>query len=226
MTQVYVVVEGQTEESFVNAVLAPKLEYRGVYLRPKLLGTSGHRGGNVNYSRVKRDVTTLLKQNKQAYCTTLIDLYGLGPGFPGTAADPSRIAGDKASQIAQAIKEDIIATLGDNSRADIRFMPYIQQYEFEGLPFSDPAALAKGISQRQLASRFQEVRAAFATPEDINNSPQTAPSKRILQIYSSYQKPLHGVLAAKAMGLDIIRRECPRFKAWVSKLEALAESAP
>ncbi|MGC9260278.1 MAG: DUF4276 family protein [Phycisphaerae bacterium] len=102
----------------------------------------------------------------------------------------------------------------------------MQQYEFEGLLFSDPVALAEGIFQPQLRNKFKDIRAEFKTPEDINDSPQTAPSKRILQFYPPYQKPLHGVLAAKAMGLETIRRECPRFNAWVSTLEALADSGP
>ena len=229
MTRVHVVVEGLTEETFVSDVLAPELRCRGVSLRPKLLGTSGHQGGNVTYARVKRDVTALLKQDRQAYCTTLIDLYGLGHGFPGSApipiGIPSRPEADRASQIEQAVKNDIIATLGENWRADIRFIPYIQQYEFEGLLFSSPVALAQGISQPQLVNKFEAVRAAFATPEEINDSPRTAPSKRILQFHPPYQKPLHGVLAVKAMGLATIRRECPRFNAWVSRLEALGTGA-
>ena len=66
MTRVNIVVEGQTEETFVNEVLAPALGYRGVYLTPRLLGTPGKQGGNVNYARVRRDVTAFLKQDKQA----------------------------------------------------------------------------------------------------------------------------------------------------------------
>jgi hypothetical protein len=225
MTRVNIVVEGQTEETFLKEVLAPALGYRGVYLTPRLLGAPGKQGGKVNYARVKRDVTAFLKQEKHAYCTTLIDLYGMGSGFPGSvpipSGVPSRPEPGRASQIEQAVKSDIISTLGDNFRADIRFIPYIQQYEFEGLLFSSPVALAQGISRPQLAKQFRDIREEFNTPEDINDSPHTAPSKRILQIHPPYQKPLHGVLAAKAMGLATIRRECPRFNAWVSKLEAL-----
>lgn len=221
MTRVNIVVEGQTEETFVNEVLAPALGYRGVYLTPRLLGAPGKQGGKVNYARVRMDVSAFLKQDKQAYCTTLIDLYGLGSGFPGNETIPCRPETGRASQIEQAVKNDIISTLGDNWRADIRFIPYIQQYEFEGLLFSDPVALAQGISQPQLAKQFRDIREEFNTPEDINDSPHTAPSKRILQIHQPYQKLLHGVLAAKAMGLKTIRHECPRFNAWVSRLEAL-----
>ena len=53
MTRVYIVVEGQTEESFVNEVLAPALASRRVYLYPVLLGG---KGGRVNYARVQEDI--------------------------------------------------------------------------------------------------------------------------------------------------------------------------
>ena len=31
---------------------------------------------------MKRDVFVLLKQDRGAYCSTMVDLYGLGAGFP------------------------------------------------------------------------------------------------------------------------------------------------
>lgn len=219
MTRVHVIVEGQTEESFVNEVLAPELGWRGVYLTPCRLGTFGHRGGNVTYRRVESHVVKLLRQDKGAYCTMLFDLYGLGDGFSANTPVPSDAC--RATQIERGLMADIIAAHGDDLRADVRLIPYFQKYEFEGLLFSDPEKLAHAISQPQLQSEFQSIRAKFKTPEEINDSPETAPSKRILRYCPSYQKPYDGVLAAKAIGLAIIRRECPRFNAWITRLESL-----
>lgn len=218
MTRVNIVVEGQTEETFVKEILAPALGYKGVYANARLLGRPGHQGGRVNYARVKTDVAAFLKQDTQAYCTTLLDLYGLGKGFPGSLSSPA--------DIERVMKADLHAALGHRWRADVRFIPYVQRYEFEGLLFSNPAALAAGMSRPHLSAAFQEIRAGFQTPEDINDSPQTAPSKRILRLHPPYQKPTHGVLAAKAIGLEIIRRECPRFAAWVKQLESLGRQDP
>ena len=61
----------------------------------------------------------------------------------------------------------------------------------------------------------------FNTPEEINNSPVTAPSKRILQLFKGYDKPMHGALAALEIGLDNIRKECALFNKWLLTLEAL-----
>lgn len=66
------------------------------------------------------------------------------------------------------------------------------------------------------------VRQQFTTPEEINDSPHTAPSKRIEKLYSAYDKPVHPLLAARDMGLEAICRECDLFNNWLKKLEGLA----
>ena len=63
MARVYIVVEGSTEESFVNQVLAPALWSRQVYFTPLIIGSPGHQGGNVKYVRVKKEVLAQLKQD-------------------------------------------------------------------------------------------------------------------------------------------------------------------
>ena len=92
-------------------------------------------------------------------------------------------------------------------------------HEFEGLLFSDPDRFARGIGRRDLTSDFQEIRDEFQSPEEINDSPDTAPSKRVRYLFEGYEKPLMGVLAVEAIGLDAIRAECPLFSGWIRKLE-------
>jgi len=94
-------------------------------------------------------------------------------------------------------------------------------YEFEGLLFSDPKKFAEGISERGFTAKFQDVRDQFGSPEEINDSKETAPSKRIKIIYPGYEKPLYGSLAALEIGLRIIRQECSLFNSWLCQLERL-----
>jgi hypothetical protein len=94
-------------------------------------------------------------------------------------------------------------------------------HEFEGLLFSDCEAFGRGIGRPDLENRFRQVRDAFETPEDINDSPITAPSKRVEEIVPGYEKPLLGVLAILEIGLQTIRAECPHFASWLNKLESL-----
>jgi hypothetical protein len=218
MTRVYIVVEGQTEESFVNEVLAPTLTARRIYVYPILLGG---KGGYTSYARVRKDVLRQLKQDISAYCSTLIDFYGLGKDFPGTPLPPNLSNLQKVTNIEQAVSEDIIAQ-APGLRPGVRFIPHLQLHEFEGLLFSDPAAFARGINQSNLAGQFQSIREGFPTPEDIDDGPATAPSKRVLRLCGSYRKVLNGTQAAKTVGVEAMRRECPHFREWLERLEQLA----
>ncbi|PZR33574.1 MAG: hypothetical protein DI524_17080, partial [Ectopseudomonas oleovorans] len=55
----------------------------------------------------------------------------------------------------------------------------------------------------------------------INNSPVTAPSKRIEALIADYQKPLMGTLAALEVGLDVMRARCALFNDWLTRIESL-----
>jgi hypothetical protein len=223
MVRVYVVVEGPTEESFVNNILAPFLWERRIFLTPIIVGVPGQKGGRTNYARVKKDVLMLLNQDRTAYCSTMLDFCGLGNGFPSMPLPGNLRNLDKVIRIEQAVKADIVAQVA-NLRADVRFLPYIQLHEYEALLFSDPAAFARGIYQPNLAKPFQNIRSKFPTPEDINDGPNTAPSKRVIQLHPPYRKPLYGTLAALEIRLDTMRGECPHFREWVEWLENLASS--
>jgi hypothetical protein len=220
VTRVKVAVEGPTEESFVKDVLAHALWPRQVFLIPIILGVPGHKGGRISYARVKKDVLVLLKQERTAYCSTMLDFYGLGHGFPGTPLPPELPSAEKATRLERAMKADICEQIPD-LRPDVRFLPYLQLHEYEGLLFSDPAAFATGIGQEHLAQPFQTVRDEFATPEDINDDPNTAPSKRVRHAYPGYQKVMDGTLGARSVGVDNMRRECPHFRERIERLEAL-----
>jgi len=216
--RVYVIVEGQTEESFVRQVLASALWPYEVYVTPILLGRTG---GKPNYARVKKDVVAQLKQDRTAYCSTMLDLYGLGVDFPGISLPGNLQNIQKVVRIEQAVKADIVATVSANLRPDLRFQPYLQLHEYEGLLFSDPAEFARGIGQPQLTHQFQTIRDGFATPEDINDNIHTAPSKRVLGVYPAYRKVLDGVLAAQSVGVDTMRQECAHFREWLAWFESL-----
>ena len=95
-------------------------------------------------------------------------------------------------------------------------------YEFEGLLFSDVDVFATQIDfPRDSVAALRAVRERFTTPEDINDNYETAPSRRIASVIPRYDKRLHGPILAEGIGLDRIRTECPRFDAWVRRLESL-----
>jgi hypothetical protein len=60
-------------------------------------------------------------------------------------------------------------------------------------------------------------------PEEINESPQTAPSKRIIKYLPQYegQKAQVGPLVAEDIGLYRLRENCNHFDEWLLKLEKI-----
>lgn len=220
MVRVHIICEGQTEETFTKELLEPHFTAMEIYLLPSLIGKPGHKGGVVKFERLLIDIRNRLRGDPTAYCTTFFDFYALPPDFPGKVAAASQtIIQDKAKTIGDQLAEALKRELGDNLVR--RFIPYVQMYEFEALLFSDCQGFARGIDQLHHSETLQKIRDDFASPEEINDSPITAPSKRIEVIVPSYQKPLYGTLAALEIGLKTMRQECLLFDAWLKSLEAL-----
>ncbi len=205
MTRIAIVVEGQTEREFVSKVLAPSLWERQVYLYPSLLGPSG---GDVSVDRLAADMVSVL--TSYDYVTSLVDFYG----FRG-----------KGSLTIDALEERINEEVNRRIRrpeVQRRVFAYVQSHEFEGLLFSDVSAFVRAlIVPNEIIAELETVRSQFPTPEDINDSCITAPSKRIENLIPRYDKQANGFLIAQEIGLSVIRRECPRFNAWVTRLESL-----
>lgn len=59
----------------------------------------------------------------------------------------------------------------------------------------------------------------FETPEDINNTPETAPSSRLIAAVTGYDKVLYGTMLAEETGLTTIRSRCPLFNSWIERVE-------
>lgn len=136
MKRVLILVEGQTEETFVRDVLAPHFITRNVALTPKILVTrrvksGGHfKGGVVNYAQVKRELHLLLADTGAERITTMLDYYGLPEDFPGLAGRPSGTCYQRVEHVERAFQADI---------AHPRFLPYLALHEFEALLFTEPA---------------------------------------------------------------------------------------
>ena len=226
MIRLNMIVEGQTEETFARDVLTPHLARREVYVSARCVETGRRRGrhwrgGLRDYARPRRDIQSWLKedQNSDARFTTMFDVYALPCEFPGF---------DQASGLPDAYRRvELLEQRLANDIGDWRFLPYLQLHEFEALLFADPAKFAVFYPGRDAhVAALTEVAAAFATPELIDDGDTTAPSKRILEEFSDYEKIAAGVEIAQAVGLEAMRTQCPHFAAWLSALEALAQLAP
>jgi hypothetical protein len=229
LIRLHILVEGQTEESFVNRILAPELGAHDIFADAHRITTGRRygrlfRGGLLDYEHLARDLMLWMKQdqNEDSWFTTMIDLYRLPINFPGHAATPRGSAVlARVARLEAEFGRDMTARLGDRPLSR-RLLPYIQLHEFEALLFSDPSAFLEAFPDNQTAvDRLTSIRAQFDNPEEIDETPGRAPSQRILDILPDYQKPVAGVLIAQRIGLPAMRRECPHFNEWLKRLLAL-----
>ena len=218
MKRLNITSEGYAEEKFVNDILRPHLIQFDVYATTRKIRTSqGYRGGYTGYGKAKFDIERWIKEDSTAWHTTFIDLYGLDDKFPGYTSGKLLPPLEKVQHMEQAFGASINFP---------RFIPYIQLHEFEALLFSAPQVMEEylGLYNPLPAGCFQNIRAHYSTPEEINDSAIRAPSKRILSLCQGmYSKVDDGILLLKEIGLDTLRNECPHFNEWLNKLENLPE---
>lgn len=220
--KLFIYVEGQEAELFVNRVLRGHLRPFGVIVQKPILAATSFRisgeneadvsvGGVTNYASIRDDILNQFATDEIEVAdvlTTLIDLYALPPSFPGYARGLS--GGRKAGNIELEWKADI-------GRAN--FFPYIQVHEFEALVLTRPSVLNEYYPEH--ASGIEKLRndcASFRTPEDINDTKETSPSHRILDSVPTYQK-IDGFRHLQDIGLPELKAHCPRFKAWIEQCE-------
>lgn len=224
---IHVLCEGQTEQGFVKEVLGPYLMTKGIAGVKGILITTNKkknaRGGMMTYSHAATDLNLLQHTKKDGeyeyhIFTTMFDLYALPDDFPGYSE--TRDIGNpyiRVESLEKCFAEDI---------KDTRFIPYIQLHEFESLLFCGIDYLIgyyPDCAKRceQLMKDLEEV----GNPELINNSPETAPSKRIIKaiegdkrVRYNYNKPATGKAVTKDIGIDELRNKCKHFNDWIEKL--------
>ncbi len=220
-----IIVEGQTEETFVNLTLKPYLSRFSIGVSARVVTTkkergTKYRGGLSTYFKAKRDISLWIKQdrNPDVRFTTMFDLYGLPPDYPGYKSAAAR---DDPYQRVEALED----ALG-NDISDQRFIPYIQLHEFEALILSDPRQLDSQFDNRADGiARLVTMVSQFPSPEHINDNANTAPSKRIIREIPEYEgrKASAGPIVTEKIGLSTLRSKCSHFAGWLDKLESLGE---
>lgn len=221
MVNLMIIVEGYTEQDFVNRILAPHLGSYGVWAVAPLIGRSGHKGGDVRFDRLKADAQKFLSQQADTYITLFFDFYGIG-SWPGLEKARGAKTPAQKSKLLCESTHDEIRNLFSNLRTVERFIPYFSMHEFEALLFSAPKTLAQELNVA--LHDIESILDTCGEPENINDSKLTAPSKRLEQLRSGYQckKRDNNIRIAQAIGLATMRRHCPLFDAWVRRLENLA----
>ena len=213
MIRVNVFVEGQTEETFVRELLYPHFHQQDIYLNPILVKTSSTgKGGVVSYEKIKPQLNRKCLEDSSAFVTTMFDLYALPKDFQGKNSLPNT---NDPFQKVEYLEQQMGRDIGHQN-----FIPNLLLHEFEGLLYSNPQAFLGWFNQ-SIVDILQNERDSFPSPEHINESPITAPPKRIEKCCSVYDKPLHGSAIAIDIGLDVIRQHCQHFDQWLTRLEKI-----
>ncbi len=212
MKMVYIYCEGPTEESFINTILYPYFFNIGIVVVPiicstKRTATRKYKGGVQEYGKIKYELTKLCKSHKHAYVTTMFDYYAMPTDTPGI--DCFEVDLQKRMRI---IEETINSDIGESN-----CIFHLNLHEFEALLFSHPASFAL-IADNDIVGKLQEIRDSYETPEHINNSVETAPSKRIASLIPHYAKVRNGTLLSEDIGIDTMLAECPHFREWVESI--------
>lgn len=221
MIRLNITAEGFSEERFIADIIRPHLINFNVYTEVRKVLTNRKlrkRGGIVGYGKFKNDVTQWFRECPDVYHSTFIDLYGLNTDFPGHQTTKGLQPYQRIVEMERLLKEDLRFRF---------FIPYIQLHEFEALLFADTVKMEDWLSlyNKLPTNCFSNIRNSVpdANPELINNSPETAPSKRILQLCNTYDKVDDGVLILKEIGLNTLRKECSHFNNWLTQLENLGK---
>ena len=225
MKIINIIVEGRTEEAFVNEALRDHFARfeKYVYCRKILTGwdSKGNKpskGGLSNYMKFRNDVTRWIVENdgrNDVFFSSFIDLYA----FPKDKRSPY-------SKEIQGIKEPYakVLALENALKADINcpfFIPYIQLHEFETFILVAPERLKIMYPDKTGKINLLKKEIADLNVEYINDTPQKAPSKRIIKYISEYkaQKAQVGPLVAADIGIKALRKACRHFDEWMTTIE-------
>lgn len=135
MNRLLIGVEGQTEEEFVNEVLAGHLYTRGyTSVGARLLGNARQRrrrGGIRAWQSVRSDLLKHLKEDSGSLVGLMVDYFAMpstgNREWPGRAAAQSLPTEQKADVIHLALREDLkMVAQGEGLDIDLsRFVPYV-----------------------------------------------------------------------------------------------------
>lgn len=89
--EIIAIVEGRTEQIFIEQVLQPYLSRKKIYIHATQISKAGEKGGDVKFIRAQRDIGNHLKQRSDSYVCTFFDYYGLKewPGLDRIRQDTS-----------------------------------------------------------------------------------------------------------------------------------------
>lgn len=221
MKHLYIIVEGPTELEFINRILIPYFNSKGI--RSHIQGIKiTMSGGGHGFNNIKHFVNTIkpvLNYNNKPIITTLIDYFKLNSEtkLPGFLECSEKLTIDKKIECLENKLNNIVQEIKPYNY----FIPYIQKHEMETLMFANPND-GFSLENNKIKNAVLEICKLYPNIEDINGTEIGAPSKRLEAIYKSdnkkYQKIIDGIDIVELTGIEKIIEKCPRFRNWIENL--------
>lgn len=218
MKRLIIICEGPTEYQFSNQSLRPHFLSKEIDISTPYPKWSG--GGDIDWNKLKVDINLHLKSDRKAFVTTFIDLYGLSKPSNYPRWEEAEKANGNIFKKVEILEKAILESIDDDLR--YRLIPNFVIHEFEGLLFNDISFFDDLLELNEYKDRSKLISTIdrYVNPELINDSPQTAPSKRLENNFlKNYVKTDFGVRLAVNIGLNNIRTKCLHFDEWITKLE-------
>ncbi|MDX6284036.1 MAG: hypothetical protein QOH03_5107 [Kribbellaceae bacterium] len=215
--QIAILVEGQTESAFVTEILAPYLQSFGAYVTPVIVKTARladgttYKGGGMVWKHYQEDLLRLLGASHYRCVSILVDFYAYPRNAPGVDCCSRPHQPRRCTEV----REQAMAEVIGNSR----FVPHVVLHEFETW------VIAAAVGARSLLGDVSVAKALRAEADSVggdvellNDSRETAPSKRVLRRWADYDKVIDGIEVIREAGLEAVMDRCPGLNAWVKEL--------
>lgn len=225
MNELVVIVEGETEQTFVRDQLAAHLALHNTTAWPVLSGRNRNHGGVKKWEVARKDIIRTLGEGR--YCSTMFDYYAMPKDWPGRTDAVTESWEKRANIVEGMILEDIAKSMGSSFDPKY-FVPYVQLHEFEALAFADIDVLASVLaplgnySEPVIAEQLRTILTMAVYPEAINDGYETCPSRRITKIVPAYKKRAMGPIVTQRIGIESLRKKCVHFGGWLTRLELLS----
>ena len=225
MLDIIVLCEGHTEREFCRSVIAPYAAERGIALAGTLVGKPQRKHGGVRpWPAYRAELLRLANGRSDRHVALLVDYYAMPDSWPGRSDSQQKPIAERGSYVENQLRANLQNELHG------RFHPCVQLHEFESLLFVQPDISALSIAvgggpntHDGVARRMMAIRVACGgSVEQINDGPETAPSKRLANIIPGYDKVAWGVTAAADVSLPTLRGGCPWLHRWLTELEGLS----
>jgi hypothetical protein len=221
MKHLYIIVEGETELEFIKRLLIPHFNNKGINTHIQGIAIS-IKGGGHGYNDVKHfnnTVKPVLHLKSEPIITTMIDYYGINstrkmPNYEDCMQLNS--TDDKIACMQQELNRQVQAI-----KPYRHFIPHIQKHELETLLFVNPED-GFDLEDDKIKEAVISVANEYPNVEEINHTPEGAPSKRLISIYSkyghTYAKGADAVDIIELIGIDALLKACPHFNKWINHL--------